>query len=333
MRALCASLLLSTVLLSAGCGYVHFGRLPKTPIGTSDSVMATAYTELATEHKILKQELALTRKEGDALRQALERSGGAAPSITVAAETTSKLSETTRELAALRTSYAKLQAERAGNGAAATAAKAELEEKLADSLRKYTQLQEENSRLRGEVDRTRAENNTLASQLKTAAMQAERAEATMAQLNGDLIAQKEARMRAEQAADAVRTQLTTVLAHRDSTPVTAPRPAAPGALSSLQIAKAPPAELSPTAELRVSADQLRSTPPAAAPVPPATSAAANTQPPMRIHVVKAGDTLEKISRQYFNAPDRWKTIYDANVDVLGKGDPLRAGMELRIPVN
>jgi nucleoid-associated protein YgaU len=48
-------------------------------------------------------------------------------------------------------------------------------------------------------------------------------------------------------------------------------------------------------------------------------------------VVKAGDTLETIARQYLGAPDRWTAIYDANRAQLSNGQPMRAGMELQIP--
>jgi nucleoid-associated protein YgaU len=48
-------------------------------------------------------------------------------------------------------------------------------------------------------------------------------------------------------------------------------------------------------------------------------------------VVKEGDTLDSIARQYFNDPVRWRSIYDANVSLLSDGRPLRLGMELEIP--
>lgn len=226
-------------LALTGCGYVHFGRMPTPVAGQGDAAMAAAYTNLATEHKILKQELALARKEGDALRAALDRSGSGSAGVS-AAEVSARLSDTTRELAALRASYAKLQGERTGasaegSPAAVAAAKSELEEKLAVSLRNFTELQEENARLRSEVTRARADNESLTEKLKAAALQAERTQATLAQLNTDLIAQKEARARAEQAAESVRAQLGTVLAHGSAAVAAGTREP-----SALQIAKAPP---------------------------------------------------------------------------------------------
>lgn len=318
MRPARALLTLLAPVLFTGCGYVHFGRLPTAPTG-GDAAMAAAYSNLSTEHKILKQELVLARREGDTLRVALERAGSGTGASS--ADLIARMNESSRELAALRASYAKLQAERgttAPDARALTAARSDLEEKLAASLRHYTQLQEENARLKGEVDRTRAENLALGEQLKTATGQIERTQITLAQLNTDLIAQKEARARAEQSAEAVRAQLTAVMAHAGSTP----RDPASPVPSGLQIAKAPPADSSPTAELRLSTDQLRAKP---GPAPGATAP--------RTHTVQVGDTLEKISRQYYGAPDRWRRIYEANTAQLSDGQPLRAGMTLQIPEN
>jgi nucleoid-associated protein YgaU len=53
--------------------------------------------------------------------------------------------------------------------------------------------------------------------------------------------------------------------------------------------------------------------------------------PRRIHVVREGDTLDKLARQYYDAPARWRQIYDANEALLTGGRPLHVGMELEIP--
>ena len=180
MPFLRASIALALLLAFSGCGFVHFGRLPEAT--ATDATLNTTYSELSTEHKILKQELALARKEGDALRAATERGSGGSPEITT------RLNETTRELAALRASYAKVS-EAKSPSAAATVKAGELEEKLAVSLRNYTQLQEENARLRSEVDRTRTENVALTEQVKSATSQNEQAQAALAQLNTELLAQ------------------------------------------------------------------------------------------------------------------------------------------------
>ena len=50
------------------------------------------------------------------------------------------------------------------------------------------------------------------------------------------------------------------------------------------------------------------------------------------YVVKAGDTLQKISETLLSSPDRAKDIYEANKAVLGKfTDPLKPGIRLTIP--
>lgn len=291
----------------SGCGYIHFGRIPPgaTPLG--DSKMAEAYADLSTEHKILKQELALARRETDALRVALERSGTSVPANV--SDLAIRLSETAAELATVRASYAKLQAERS-QATAATGISQENEAKSSVIQREQAELQAENTRLRGEIDRARTENLALAERLTATARQHEEAQAALAQLNVELLQQKQARARAEQSGEALRTQLSAVMAQSAST-----------GLSALQIAKAPPAGASPTAELRLNTEQLRS----AVPEP--------ERPPARTHTVQPGDTLEKIAQRYYGGPDRWRTIYDANAGLLSTGQPLRAGMELVIPKN
>jgi nucleoid-associated protein YgaU len=313
--------LLSLVSLLTGCGFVHFGRLPEPSYGGSDAAAAQAFSSLSTSHKMLQQELALARKEGETLRVALERAQGqAAPG-----DAGQRMAELSSELASLRASYAKLQVERAAGGAAPAAPGqlAQIEEKLAASLRNYTQLQEENARLRRELDRTRSENSGLASQLKSLSERHEQAQASLAQLNTELLLQREARTKAEQSSAAMRAQLATVMAQSSRGSGTAPSPASGGGTtSSLELAKAAPADASPTVELRTNADRIR----------PATDTAATGSPAgRRVHVVREGDTLDKLAREYFGDSERWRAIYDANVSRLGQGQPLQIGMELEIP--
>jgi LysM repeat protein len=315
MRFFRATLVLGLPLLLSGCGYVHFGRLPAAAMATGDGTASEAYTNLLTEHKILKQELALARKEGEALRSAMEHGGGPSP------ELANRLAETTRELATLRASYAKLQTERGSSGQSSAAA-SELEEKLAASLRNYTQLQEENGRLRADLDRTRTENSELTLQLKTSTAENQAAQASMAQLNTELLAQKEARTRAEQATNSARAQLEAVMAAK---PGSAPGEGASAITSPLELAKAPPADSSAVAELRTNRDRLRGTDIA---TPPATAPAAKAA---RTHVVEAGDTLESLAQKYYGDRTRWVKIYTANNDALRDGRPLKPGTELVIP--
>ena len=352
MHFLRAALALAPLLALSGCGYIHFGRLPATAALTGDAALVTAYSNLSTEHKILQQELLLARKEGAALRTALESrsvDGTASP------ELAARLNEATRELATLRASYAKLQASRASPPAAAAATDPAVQDKLTDlenqlaaSLHNYTQLQEENVRLRGEVDQTRTENTTLAAQVKTIAAKNEETQAALAQLNTELLAQKDARARAEQQTAAVRAQLSAVIARpagpelgrpeRAGVPRSDPAPTLAGArdtsadsAATLRLAQAPPSDAPSTAELRTSLERLHALQSTATPTPAPRATAAPAAPGPRTHIVQAGDTLEKIAKKYYNNPDRWRAIYAANNAQLSGGRPLKLGMELEIP--
>lgn len=200
--------LLLAVFLLSGCGYVHVGRLPEpTATVIGDEKLLKENGDLRLEKKMLQQELALTRSQGDALRMAIENRAADGDTSKRLAE---KLNESTRELATLRANYAKLQTERASAPAELAALQSKLgatEEKLAGSLRNYTQLQEEIGRLRTEVDQTRTENLALTEKVKVVTAQNEQAQAALAQLNTDLLAQKEQRTRVEQDAATLRTQL------------------------------------------------------------------------------------------------------------------------------
>ena len=332
MRCFCHALLaVAPLLLLSGCGYVHFGRLPSTAAAGNSDAMGVAFSTLGTEHKILQQELVLARKEGDALRAALDGRTNPAAS----GELTQRLNETSRELATLRANYAKLQAARAdadlsGKGLAPAdpAVQAKLtatEEKLAASLRSFTQLQQENAQLRTEVDQTRTENSQLTARVKTVTAQNAEAQAALAQLNTELLAQKDARARAEQQAAAARTQLGAVVAARDAAPATlsSAREASAPSTAALRLNAAPPTDQPSTAELRTSPDRLRAA--AGKNLPPTTADAP------RIHSVVAGDTLEKLAKKYYGDPGKWNLIYFANNSQLSGGRPLKPGMALEIP--
>lgn len=196
------------IALLSGCGYIHVGRLPPPPPATvvGDEKLMRENSDLRLEKKMLQQELALTRSQGDALRMAIENRAADGDTSKRLVE---RLNETSRELAALRSNYAKLQAERTPSAEVGTlqARLGATEEKLAASLRNFTELQEEITRLRSEVDRTRTENVALSEQVKSVTAKNEQAQAALAQLNTQLLAQKEARTRAEQDAETLRTQL------------------------------------------------------------------------------------------------------------------------------
>jgi tetratricopeptide (TPR) repeat protein len=76
--------------------------------------------------------------------------------------------------------------------------------------------------------------------------------------------------------------------------------------------------------------------------PPKTNAAATTAamapakpgPALaagRKHTIKPGDTLSKISQQYYGNRTKWHDIYAANRDVMKSETDLKAGMVLKIP--
>ncbi len=65
--------------------------------------------------------------------------------------------------------------------------------------------------------------------------------------------------------------------------------------------------------------------PATAPVGPRRA------PAPRIHVVVGGETLSKISLQYYGNASRWPDILAANHDVLKSEKSVRVGMKLKIP--
>lgn len=299
-RAVAASL---APWVLGGCGYIHFGRAPAPMPGPSDIAAVAAYTDLSTERKMLKQELALVRRETDALRGALERTAGRD-----ASEVAARLNETSRELATLREAHARLQAERMT--AAPAARVAELEAKLEETSRDHARVQQQNTELRTQIDRVRIENGGLAEKLRVATAENEEARKALAQLKLELLALKEA-----PAAPATVAASPAVPAAPTAQPVSS-------ALSSLQQTKAPPADWSPSVETAPPASANPSAPQAS------TAPAARS---LRTHVIKAGDTLEKLATRYYGAPDRWLSIYEANSAVLGGGQPLRPGMELTIP--
>src|SRR3954468_12267713 len=121
-RQINASFALPLLLTLSGCGYVHVGRLPAPTVTTTvvgDQKLMKENSELRTEKKMLQQELALTRAQGDALRRAIENR---AADGDTSRRLVDKLNETSHELASLRANYSRLQTER--NQAIATAAEA-----------------------------------------------------------------------------------------------------------------------------------------------------------------------------------------------------------------
>ena len=52
---------------------------------------------------------------------------------------------------------------------------------------------------------------------------------------------------------------------------------------------------------------------------------------VRMYTVKSGDTLSKISKQFFGSPNDYMKIFDANRDQLTDPDKIKVGQELKIP--
>ncbi len=63
----------------------------------------------------------------------------------------------------------------------------------------------------------------------------------------------------------------------------------------------------------------------------ASSAAGGASKETKIHVVKSGDTLSKIAKQYYDDASRYMDIYNANTDKLSDPDKIQVGQELVIP--
>lgn len=49
------------------------------------------------------------------------------------------------------------------------------------------------------------------------------------------------------------------------------------------------------------------------------------------YTVKPGDTLSKLAGQFYNSPDKWEKIYEANRDLLKNPNYIYVGMKLTIP--
>lgn len=321
LRPALAGLLLLAV---SGCSYVHLG-----PSSLKDENSA-----LRTEKDLLQQQLALAQKEGATLRAMIDTP---VPVGATTNDLVTRLNATTRELAQLRINYERLQAERASSPAAAGDTNARLrdaEDRLATSLRAYTSMQEENAKVRTQLDKIQAENATLATQVRTLTAENQQAQAALTSLNTELLAQREARNRAEQASEGLRTQLSAAndriatLSGGRSASAAAARDLSTSSLQTALNASTPP----PTARLEADVSQVRS---AGSPTRPGTVVAPAGQPApapaVRTHTVIAGDTLSGISRRYYGTPDRWQEILAANRDVLKDDRSLVIGRTIKIP--
>jgi uncharacterized protein YidB (DUF937 family) len=79
-------------------------------------------------------------------------------------------------------------------------------------------------------------------------------------------------------------------------------------------------------------DQSTTTTGVAPPVAPTTVGTSASAPPTgRTYTVVSGDTLSRISKQFYNDANQWQRIFDANRDILSNPDRISPGQNLRIP--
>lgn len=57
-----------------------------------------------------------------------------------------------------------------------------------------------------------------------------------------------------------------------------------------------------------------------------------TQLSFKNYQIQKNDTLQKISKKFYNSYSKWKRIYDANRDVITNPDVLQPGTSIKIPV-
>lgn len=276
--------------------------------------------------------------------------------------TSANTDKLTAELESLRAEKAELESKLARQPPADLAAKlADAENKLNTTLRSFSQLQTENerlkssaaevSRLQAELDSLRADHATLESRL-TEATAPQPAAAPSEDLTRRL-ANTEDRL-----ATVLRSysQLQT---ENDRLKNDAARTAESAHASAERSASDTAAQMSALYdELRQTKAQLTSvsaenaqlkTRLALAGPPPGSTLATPTRPGFarpqspdtlapvenpaapRQHTVVLGDTLAKISRQYYGTPGRWDEILEANRDVVQNENALTVGTTLRIP--
>src|SRR5215831_14396971 len=68
-----------------------------------------------------------------------------------------------------------------------------------------------------------------------------------------------------------------------------------------------------------------------APAVKAAAAGAPSSATARTYTVQPGDSLSKISKQFYGDPNMYMKIFDANKDKLSDPDKVKVGTELRIP--
>ncbi len=311
----------------------------KASLGTAkaaaDSAQAAAgdQAKLASQISTLETERAKLREQLAAAESASSAASSAGANLAAA---NAQVQAAEKQATELRTQLAALQADREKAQAAATTATseaaalreqvnaltqkvstlstpapavapvpdlskelAEAQEKLELTVRSFAQLQEENTRLRAAAEAAAAK--------PTPAPVAPADSAELASLREQL----------RQAQDRV-----AALSQENARP----RPAMPSVASA--VPSAPVASVAPAPAPSGSVRAAPTRPgavvvPVEKPAPPA--------PAIRTHVVAIGDTLTKISTQYYGTPSRWREILAANSDTLHDEKSLVVGASLKIP--
>jgi nucleoid-associated protein YgaU len=192
---------------------------------------------------------------------------------------------------------------------------ADAEDKLNMSLRAYTLLQTESDQLKDTLAKTTDENTSLAAQLDDAKHLADDRQALLNQQVQQMASLQAAAATDAKNIDALHDQL------RQMQNLVAQLAAENSQLKTRLVLDAP----APSS----SAPSRYAPPPAFAP-PPATAPAPAADGP-RTYQVASGDTLAKISKQFYGTSTHWQKILEANHDKLRDDKSLQVGMELTIP--
>jgi nucleoid-associated protein YgaU len=264
------------------------------------AALAAAQNDLATE----KQKVADIQAERDDLAQKLAQAQAAATAAPAPAPTPPAASPESPDL----------QKEAA-----------DAEDKLNMSLRAYTLLQNENDSLKDNLTKATDEKNSLAAQLDDAKHLADDRRTALNQ-QAQLVASLQASADTDaKNINALHDQL------RQMQNLVSQLAAENAELKTRLVLDAPaPSTPTPPSYMQAPAPVLAPPPaaPATTPTPAAPSADA-TGP--RTYKVVSGDTLAKISKQFYGTSARWQQILEANHDKLHSDKSLRVGMELKIP--
>lgn len=216
---------------------------------------------------------------------------------------------------------------------AANAAKADAEQKLALSLRAYSVIAEERDQLAAQLAALKNA-QPAAGPVAAPAVPPSTASVTLsaptrpeaaASASAEIAALRDRLAAAERRADAAESELTRL----NRTPAaTEPAVSSPSALSPSPSSPSLPVSASPASAAATLAPVATSAPAAASAIP---AGEPGGTPLMRMHTLAAGDTLAKLSLQYYGTTARWREILEANRDILHDERSLIVGRVLRIP--